>query len=91
MVCGLVLLGQSQLVGNREPEKKSAKKGGGREAEFKAFQRQWLAVYLLTMLADWLQVIPRAAHSPPSQQPNSRCLRFCERQSSRRDRKEDVT
>ncbi|KAJ1490794.1 hypothetical protein T484DRAFT_2018513 [Baffinella frigidus] len=55
MLCGLVILGQSQLVGNKEPEKKSAKKGGGRDAEFQAFQRQWLLVYLLTMLADWLQ------------------------------------
>jgi MFS family permease len=26
-----------------------------RPAAFKAFQRQWLAVYLVTMLADWLQ------------------------------------
>jgi hypothetical protein len=55
LLCGVVFFGQSRLVGKQTPDGKLGKGKGGRDAEFRAFQTQWLLVYLLTMLADWLQ------------------------------------
>lgn len=56
----LVLFGRQQLVtGTAQGAKKSSstkdKGSQDRAAEFKAFQWQWLSVYLVIMLADWLQ------------------------------------
>lgn len=57
MVCGLVFWAQSHMKkkGSDEKSAKKSKKETARDAEFRAFQWQWLAVYMLTMLADWLQ------------------------------------
>ena len=50
------------LSGESEAEAKARKSGSGTAAErkeqrsaFRKFQLQYLAVYLITMLADWLQ------------------------------------
>eukprot|EP00286_Rhodomonas_abbreviata_P029802 CAMPEP_0181292984 /NCGR_PEP_ID=MMETSP1101-20121128/2813_1 /TAXON_ID=46948 /ORGANISM="Rhodomonas abbreviata, Strain Caron Lab Isolate" /LENGTH=340 /DNA_ID=CAMNT_0023397521 /DNA_START=261 /DNA_END=1279 /DNA_ORIENTATION=+ len=58
VLCGIIFWLQSHLHKSLEEDKKSSggsKKEPYSQEAFSAFQRQWLLVYLITMLADWLQ------------------------------------
>jgi hypothetical protein len=57
LMCGAVFWAQKKLTVHCDEQSKGTRPPdhGIRPAEFKRFQNQWLRVYLLTMLADWLQ------------------------------------
>ena len=57
LICGAVFWAQKQLTAHCDDQNKGTRPSdhGFRPPEFKRFQNQWLRVYLLTMLADWLQ------------------------------------
>jgi hypothetical protein len=57
-VCMCPLLLMAPRVHGNQPR-------ADRATEFRAFQSQWLAVYLVIMLADWLQVVQGSRANAP--------------------------
>jgi hypothetical protein len=57
LLCGAAFWAQKKLSAHCDEQSQGSKPAdhGERPAAFKRFQNQWLRVYLLTMLADWLQ------------------------------------
>ncbi len=57
LMCGAAFWAQKKLSAHCDEQSQGSRPAdhGERPAAFKRFQNQWLRVYLLTMLADWLQ------------------------------------